>query len=330
MNRRDIIVIGGSSGSREPLRAIVAALPIDFQGFVFVVTHLPSTLPSLLPEIIQKSTPLPVQHAVDDLLIAPGTIYFGPPGSHLILQSGRMRLGRGPRENMARPAVDALFRSAALEFGSRVVGVVLSGLLNDGAAGVAAIKQRGGLSIVQDPDTAIEGSMPWAALQAAPADYCIDATQIGPLLATLVHHDAPESAAASQALKLEVDIALGGRCDAQTTAEIGDPAPLTCPNCHGALSEIRGQDGPLRFRCQTGHAFTAAVLDECHEPLDEALRVALRMVEERAELTRRMGIEAAQAGRKAVARLYTERSAEFTRDAEVIRNAALRSAKPEP
>jgi two-component system chemotaxis response regulator CheB len=325
MAHRDIVVIGGSSGAREPLRTILSSLPVDFPGTIFVVTHVPSSLPSRWPDLLQSSTALPIRHAVDGERIAAGKIYMAPPDCHLIIQRDHLRLGHGPRENMSRPSIDPLFRSAALAFGSRVVGVILSGLLNDGSSGLAAIKQRGGVTIVQTPDSAAEDSMPRAAMQATQIDHCLDASEMGPLLLALAQQDAPESKPATQELMLEVEIALGVRSDVRTTLELADPAPLTCPDCNGALSQVRDLHGPLRFRCQTGHAVTALVLDEQYKPLDEALRIALRIIEERAELTRRMAAEAHTAGREGLARLYAERHTEFARNADIIRDIVLSS-----
>src|SRR5262249_47684536 len=203
-----------------------------------------------------------------------GCVYIAPPDHHLMLETnGRMRVTRGPKENRSRPAVDPLFRSAALAFGSRVIGVVLSGGLDDGTAGLRNIKMCGGTTIVQDPADALVSSMPATALRHVSVDYCRPARDLGPLLVALVSrpsspHIVPEAAMRKQ-MEIEVDIAKGGNHSMAVT-QIGQPSMFTCPECHGTLMRIRGEK-PLRFRCHTGHAFTAdTLLSELTEVTEEA------------------------------------------------------------
>ncbi len=175
MTHRDIIVIGGSSGATVPLKAILHALPHDITAAVFVVLHVPARSLGLLATVTAAAAGLPVRAAREGLAIRPGQIYLGMPDHHLILAEGLIRLGSGPRENMARPSIDPLFRSAAVAYGPRVIGVVLSGLLNDGASGLDAIGRCGGVTIVQDPADALADEMPRSALAAADVDLTIPA-----------------------------------------------------------------------------------------------------------------------------------------------------------
>jgi two-component system chemotaxis response regulator CheB len=227
---------------------------------------------------------------------------------------------------MARPAIDPLFRSAALSYGARTVGVVLSGMLNDGASGMWAIKACGGTTVVQHPLDAEADQMPLAALEAVDADEVASAKQLGSVLARIASSDAGMSLPPPESLPLEVDIAAGARLGAQTLREIADPSPISCPDCHGVLSEVRGER-PLRYRCQIGHAMTADVLASRNEEVDEAMRIALRVMEERVTLVTRMAKDARDTGRPAVAELYEARAVEYARYAEVLRAAAISSLR---
>lgn len=327
MDNRDIIVIGGSSGATAPLKAILSGLPADVPAAVFVVLHIPARSIGILATVAQAAGPLPVRPAEDGMAIEPGHVYLGVPDRHLLLACGRIRLGRGPRENMARPAIDPLFRSAAVTYGPRVTGVLLSGLLNDGAAGLSAIKRCGGLALVQEPRDAIADEMPLAGLRAVTADLVAPGARIGDVLADLVHGVAGPRLPVPPELRLEVDIAAGGRIGSDLMQTIAAPVPLVCPDCGGVLSQMTAP-GPLRFRCQVGHAMSAEVLAHEQEgAVDEALRVALRIIEERAELVARMAEDARHAGRRAVAEMYQERADEYRRYGNTIRSVVMKSLR---
>ncbi len=327
MQHRDIIVIGGSSGATAPLKALLAALPQDLPAAVFVVVHLPARslgLPAMAGAAAAAGR-LAVHAAADGMTITPGNVYLGVADHHLILAEGHIRLGRGPRENMARPAIDPLFRSAAASYGPRVIGVLLSGLLNDGAAGLRSIKQCGGLALVQDPADASASEMPLSGLRATTVDLSVAGDRIGEALCDLVWTPAGPRAPVPPELRLEVDIAAGEQVDSGVMRKLADPVALTCPSCGGVLSHMR-EAGPLRFRCQVGHAVTAETLArEQGSTIDEALRVALRIIEERAELVRRMAQDGREMGRRMVAEMYDERAAEYRRQAETLRRAVLQS-----
>ncbi|WFU20855.1 chemotaxis protein CheB [Bradyrhizobium sp. CB1717] len=325
MSNRDIIVIGGSAGATGPLKQILAALQPDVPAAIFIVLHLPAQGIGILSTVAAGAGRLPVHQAVDGMKFERGHVYLGAPDHHLLLSGDRIQLGRGPRENMVRPAIDPLFRSAALHHGPRVIGLVLSGLLSDGAAGLNAIKRCGGMTIVQDPSEAIAVEMPQRALEAAGADLCVPAARLGDVLAELAREAPGVARPIAPDIRLEVQIAAGERIGSAILADIADPAALTCPACGGVLSEVN-KAHPMRFRCQVGHAYTAdALAKEQEGQVDEALRVALRIVEERAELVQRMSADGRRSGRPAVAEMYERRAAEYREYADMIRRAVLQS-----
>lgn len=326
MAKKDIIVIGGSAGSHSALRKIMSDLPADIPASIFVATHVPTNSPGYLADALASAGALPVSRAVDGQPVERGHVYTAVPDRHLLLVDGIMRLGEGPRENMTRPAIDPLFRSAALAYGPRAVGVVLSGLLNDGAAGLSAIKQCGGTAVVQHPLDAHADQMPLAALEVVHADVIAPAQELGRAIVELVTSDAGEAGRCPDNLSLEVDIAAGTRLGSAVLRQIADPSALSCPDCQGVLSEIRGEQ-PLRYRCQIGHAYTAEVLEARSDEVSEAMRIALRIMEERVTLVTRMAQDARLTDRNAVAELYEARAAEYGRYATILREAAVASLR---
>ena len=322
MPTKDIVVIGGSAGSHAVLRQIIADLPADIPASIFIATHVPTHSAGYLADALAKVGPIPVVEAADGQPIERGKVYVAVPDCHLLVVDGTVRLGDGPRENMTRPAIDPLFRSAALSYGPRTVGVVLSGMLNDGASGLTAIKACGGTAVVQHPLDAQADQMPLAALEVVEADEVAPANQLGRVINEIVSTDAGQATEPPRGLELEVQIAAGTRLGAETLRKIADPSAISCPDCQGVLSEIRGEQ-PLRYRCQIGHAMTAEVLASRQEHVDEAMRIALRMMEERVTLVTRMAQDARSSGRSAVAELYEARAEEYGRYATILREAAL-------
>lgn len=326
MANRDIVVIGGSSGSGRVLQQIMAELPADLPASLFIATHVPSQSSGYLADALARHAALPISEAVDGQPIERGRAYVAVPDRHLLVIDGTVRLGDGPRENMSRPAIDPLFRSAALSHGPRVVGVLLSGLLNDGASGLSAIKACGGTAVVQHPLDAEADQMPLSALEAVTPDEVAPGAELGRLLRDIVSSKAGEAVKCPPGVALEVEIAAGSRLGAETLREIADPSPISCPECHGVLSEMR--DGsPLRYRCQIGHAYTAEVLATRNKEVDEAMRIALRVMEERVTLVTRMAEDARKTGRQAVAELYEARAEEYARYATVLRQAAIEAMR---
>jgi two-component system chemotaxis response regulator CheB len=317
VDRRDIVVIGASAGGLEPLRALVGPLGAAFPAALFLVAHLAPGR-SRLVEVVAADTSLGVMFCEDGQAIRHGTLLVAPPDRHLILEPERIRLARGPRENLWRPSIDALFRSAAVAFASRVIAIVLSGALDDGAAGLRAIAQCGGLCIVQRPEDAAYPGMPESALRAVPAAQVMTAAQIAASLPDLVAQAAPAPSPVPEQIRLEARIAAA---DEQATCEIGargEPTNLSCPECGGPL---RPEPGMLmRFRCRLRHAFAASSLDEANRRMVESsLWAAIRLLEQRANLDCARGTEERERGRIANAERYQQRAAEAAGHACVLR-----------
>jgi two-component system chemotaxis response regulator CheB len=319
---RDIVVIGGSAGGLEAVRTLLSHLPRDLPAALFVVLHLGQE--SILATVLGRSSTLPVVPAASGARIERGTVTVAVPGLHLLLHDDHILLRRGPRENHARPAVDALFRSAAASLGSRVIGMVLSGSLSDGTAGLRAIKRCGGLAVVQDPREAIVPSMPQSARRHVEVDHVSSVSEMPALLARLTREPAGPSPEVPLDIRLEAAIAAQELADMSVDERLGGISPFTCPECHGALWEIR--DGPmLRFRCHVGHAYTAdAVLAGQGEEVERMLGTLQRAHQERAALTRRMAQQERIEERHRLADRLEKRAREYDDDArlvmELIRN----------
>ena len=326
MPGHDIIVVGASAGGVEALSTLVSALPADLPAAVCIVLHIPPQATSMLPRILQRCTALTVVAARDHMRSEPGTIYVAPADHHMMVHTGHLRVMRGPRENRHRPAVDPLFRSAALAYGPRVVGVVLTGALDDGTAGLQAIKSAGGVAIVQDPDEAWYPSMPLSALENVRVDYRLPVAEIGAELARLAYEavDPAPAGATPPQLELESRISEMDSAAMQGEARPGHPSPFSCPECKGVLWEI--EDGALmRFRCRTGHAYGAeSVLAEQSETLEAALWAALNTLEEHAVLSRRLRDRATDRGHAALAARFAEKVREAEQHMLVIRSVLLR------
>ena len=312
-----IVVIGGSSGALEALRALVGGLPGDLDAALFVVVHTSPESPGVLDRILGKAGPLPAQYAVDGESIVPGRIYVAPADRHLLIGHGRVRLTRGPRENRFRPAVDPLFRTAAAAYGAAVLGVVLSGGQDDGAAGLGMIKSRGGIAMVQDPADAVAPGMPTAAISHVAADYIVPAAEMAALITRVVgNHSLKEDA--MEPLERR-DVADAGAHDIHRADALGPPSPFTCPDCGGTLWQ--SQSGELvAFQCHVGHRYAEGSLNAAQaEALDHALWAALRALEENAELRRRMARRAFEGGMKAIGDAYAEQAVESERRALAVR-----------
>ncbi len=328
MPGHDIVVIGASAGGVEALMDVVRALPRDLPAALFVVLHVPPDGESMLPRILSHAGPLPAIHPKDGDRIEHGAIYVAPPDYHLLVERGRVRVVRGPRENRYRPAVDPLFRSAAQVYGPRVIGVVLSGMLNDGAAGLATIHARGGIGVVQDPDDALFPGMPTSAMRYDHPTYLVPATEIGPLLTRLVHESARDAEekedAVSDAMEKETAIAALDMGAISDRDKPGKPSVFGCPECGGVLWEM--QEGPLmRYRCRVGHAYSAdSLLSEQSLRLEAALWAALRGLEEKAALVHRLADRARDSGHGMLMAQYAEQESDAQRHAAVIRELILR------
>lgn len=326
MTGHDIIVVGGSAGSVDVLRQLCAGLPKDLPASIFVVVHVGMQTGDLLPSILTEAGPLPALMAQDGDRFERGRIYVAPSDRHLMLGNGIIRLGSGPRENLSRPAIDPLFRSAALNYGPHVIGVVLSGYLNDGASGLVAVKRCGGLTVVQAPSDASVSEMPLQALESCDVDHKATAAEMAGVLTRLVQEPAGPVLPVAQDIAMEAQVALGRACDSPTLRQFAAPFTHSCPACGGVLSEMYDKE-PLRFRCQVGHAYTALCLDREQEAAtQEALVVALRTLEARATLLERMAADAQEKGRVRSAADFAARAEEYRRHAEAVRTVL--SAEP--
>jgi len=327
---RNIIVIGCSMGGVEALQRLVAPLPKDFHAALFVVLHLSPQGVSYLPTILSRAGELPAVHPKDGDPIRLGCIYVAPPDNHLLVENGTVRVMRGPRENRHRPAVDPLFRSAAHWYGPRVIGVVMTGALDDGTAGLISIKKRGGVAIVQDPADALCGDMPRSAIENAQVDYVASIDRIPELLQELVPaHVSENGTGKSTRLKKETEFAEFDMDAIEDENRPGVPSPFACPECGGVLWELEGEE-ILRFRCRVGHAYTANSLGvEQTEAVEGALWAAMRALEEGASLARRMAESAARSKRQSLETRFRERAEVKMQQAEILRKLIM-DAKSEP
>jgi two-component system chemotaxis response regulator CheB len=326
MAKKDIVVVGASAGGMEALQKLVSRLPRDFPASLFIVWHLAPGTKSILPEILSKAGALKAVHPEDGDRIEAGRIYVAPNDHHMLLEKGTIRVARGPKENRFRPAIDPLFRSAAYLYGPRAIGVVLTGALDDGTAGLWTIKLRGGTAIVQEPSEALIRSMPLSALDNVEVDYKLSAAEIGELLALLVREDAPAAPriAAEEDEKTERELHIAKERDAleEGVFGFGELSPFTCPECHGVLSMLR-EGKVVRFRCHTGHAFSADTLLAANgEDLEARLWDAVRASDESVFLLNRLGEEFAKSGNTAAAERCFDEAREAHECLRTVREAA--------
>ena len=269
--RRDVVVIGASAGGVEALRTLVTKLPADLPATILVVLHLPPYGGSVLPAILARSGNLPARHPISGERLSVGTILVAPPDHHLIVDRDRVVLIRGPQENGHRPAIDVLFRSAARSVGPRAIGVVLSGVLDDGTAGLVAVASRGGAAIVQDAQDALYSGMPTSALRHVPDAHVCPAAEIADLLTDLTGEEVEDRGPAPQLMEFETGIAKMDDDAINNPERPGVPSGFSCPDCNGSLWEIREGD-LVRYRCRVGHAWSSESLyGEQSERLDGAL-----------------------------------------------------------
>jgi len=327
-SHRYIIVIGASAGGIAALNEVMRGLPAGFPAAIFVVVHTSPDNPGVLPQILRRAGPMTVEFARDRESIKLGRVYVAPPDHHLLLKSDHVRVVRGPKENGFRPAVDPLFRTAANIHGDRVIGVVLSGGLNDGTLGLSNIVDAGGVALVQDPQDALIPSMPLSAIQNVEVHRVLPATDIAAALIDLVG-DGVSPGTPSMPIQSDSeedpDIAETGD-SLQIHTPPGQPAPYTCPECGGALWENDAAK-LLRFRCHVGHSYTAEILaSEQEHNLEMVLWTALRALEENAALCRRMAERTENSGFMDLGRRYREDADQGERRADLLRKLLQGSA----
>jgi two-component system, chemotaxis family, protein-glutamate methylesterase/glutaminase len=319
VNTHDIVVIGASAGGVEALTRVVSGLPRDLRAAVLIVLHL-SRGRSVLPEILTRASRLPASHPRDGDELQYGRIYVAPPDFHLTVAGTKLRVQHGPSENGVRPAVDPLFRSAARSYGPRVIGIVLTGSLDDGTAGLAAVKEAGGVTVVQDPDEAFAPSMPRSAMSFVDVDHVLPLREI-PILITTLAKETASGRPRTTGPHLDPIEPDGTEAAIARSSQDrpGQPAIYSCPECSGTLWET-DENGILRFRCRVGHAYTAdSMLSAQTDSVDRALWAALRSLEERAALTNKMAERARDRQHPWVANAFAQRALEAEKHAAVVR-----------
>src|SRR5689334_18075074 len=308
--------MGASAGGVEALKEITSHLAPDLDAAVFVVVHISPDSSGLLPNILNRRSKVPAHQAQDGEAIRPGRIYVAAPDRHLLLEADEVRVVNGPRHNRHRPAIDLLFRTAARHFGERVVGIVLTGFLDDGSSGLLAIHNAGGATIVQSPDDAEVASMPKNALEQVQPDYCVPLAEIADIINRLAGVEAkPMARRSNHKHKPE-------KKRAQT--------PFTCPECQGSIWEIE-ENGEERYECRVGHAFSPEGMFQANdEAVERSLWAALRSLEESAALEQRLAQQAERHKRLHAHKRFAERARERMQHAAVLREMLVGSKRRQP
>jgi len=320
----DTVVIGASAGGVEALSRFVALLPEDLPAALLVVLHLPQVSHSVLPDILSRKGKLPACHAQDGMTVEPGNIYVAPPARHMLLKRKRIILVDGPRENGTRPSADPLFRTAARSCGRSVAGIVLSGMLDDGTQGIAAVRRFGGLTIAQDPSDALFSGMPRNAIEQVGVHHVLPIEGI----AQLLRHVCAPTAETGEPDMPEKDQTEMSPAELAELEKQGRPSVFTCPECHGTLFELAEDDYP-RFRCRVGHAYSQETLmSDQWNALEAALWTALRSIEENNNLLLRLAERAEAQGFAASGKHYRTKLQDGQKRAEVVRHALEGTARP--
>lgn len=324
--KRDTVVLGASAGGIEALRRLLPAFEAGTDASVFVVQHLQADGKSVLDAVLSRATPYRVGFARDGEAIVPRRVYLAPPDHHLLVDADNVRLMRGARENRSRPAIDPLFRSAAASRRGRVLACVLSGLLDDGTAGLVAVKRCGGLAFVQSAVDAIEPEMPQSAAAALGEDIdgVLTADELGRHLASLVGTSAP-AAEVPEDIQLERRMMLGEVDSLEALSQRGPPVPMSCPECGGPLWALF--DGRLaRFRCHTGHAYTAeSLLSAQAQQVEQALWAAIKGLEQRGQMLTNFAREEGSRFRATIKQRYEEEASQLRAHAQTLRDVLMAS-----
>ncbi|HUQ65534.1 MAG TPA: chemotaxis protein CheB [Flavitalea sp.] len=323
-----LIVIGASAGGFEVIKEIVANLPKDFHAAIFIVWHISPSTSGILPQVLNRYNTVVAGHGYDGEAIKPQRIYVAPPDRHMLLDDGIIKITRGPKENRFRPAIDPLFRSAAFHYRTKVTGIILSGALDDGTAGLWTIKHFGGTAIVQDPAEAEVKGMPQSAIRQVKVDYCLTVKGIIDYMTNMVEKKTFEKdhEVMLQDKKTEAEIKVAGESNAleANIMKFGSLTPFTCPECHGVLTALN-EEKIRRYRCHTGHAFSAdSLLDALTENIEESLYSAIRGVDESIMLLNHMGDHFAEMNETKIAALYFMKAKEASDRSNIMRQAVLK------
>ncbi len=319
--KRDTIVLGASAGGIEALLRLLPAFTEQVEASVFVVQHTPADGQSMLDRVLGRVTAYRSAFAQDGEVISPHRIYVAPPNRHLLIHQGRVRLLLGAKENHSRPAIDPLFRSAAVERRGRVVAAVLSGLLDDGASGLLSVKRCGGLAFVQSSSDAIEREMPERAAEALGErlDGALSAEALGLRMAQLAGTTATEGSVPAD-VQLEVEMLLGGVSALEVLAGQGPPLPLSCPECSGPLWALR-DERLQRYRCHTGHTYGLdSLLSGQGNQIEQALWAAIKGLEQRSQMLNSLSRDEAVRLRPATVSLFEREAGQLRVHAQTLRD----------
>jgi two-component system chemotaxis response regulator CheB len=309
----------------EALSKLAVQFPDDLLATVFIMQHISATADGVLAQILDRAGPLPATIAQDGETFQQAHIYVAPPDHHLLIQEGYLRVTRGIRENRVRPAIDPLFRSAAVVYGARVVGVILSGLQDDGTAGLLAVKRSGGVAMVQEPTDALYPEMPRSALHYVEVDHCLPVSKMGAVLYRLTREIAEATPVIPRDIIAEAEIVEHPTNTVNREEELGSLVPLTCPDCGGPLWELHNAS-LQRYRCRLGHAFTAtSLLGGQSEIIEAALWTAVRTMEERAHMFTVLAHGRREHGQEKLAERYAAQAMELAAHAKHIRQILLDS-----
>ena len=312
MAKRDIIVIGASAGGVYALKELVSLLPVDFKATILVVVHVSPHSPSHLAGILNQSGPLRAVHPRDGELIEPGCIYVAPPDHHMLVEYDQIIVKKGPKENRFRPSIDALFRSAAYTYGPRVIGIVMTGMLDDGTSGMWTVRRLGGVCIVQQPEEAQYASMPNHVMEYVDVDYSVPVVSMALLLSDLITEDVPDKMNLPEdeleRIEAEINVAAQDNAFEMGILDMGELTPLTCPECSGALVSIK--EGKLiRYRCHTGHAYTAvSLLAETTKVVEASFWKSIRALEEAVMLLEQSARQFAESNNQQAAEEYFQQA----------------------
>ncbi|MDX1838366.1 chemotaxis protein CheB [Legionella taurinensis] len=319
-----IVVIGTSAGGLNALKNLLSELPAEFPAPILIVKHISSTVENMLPSLLGRICKLPVIEARNNQPIQPGHIYIAPPKFHMVIDDGHIATQEGPKVNHSRPAIDPLFYSAALHYKEKTIGILLSGMLDDGSAGLLAIKKCGGITLVQDLKEAEYPDMPKNALKNVPIDYCLNVREMAALLIELVTKKIKNNSAPSSDIQmLELEFAMNYMPAHRVNMdEIATPSVFTCPDCQGVLWKIK-DDNFERYRCHVGHAFSRDGLVDAYEQSTEtALWAALRALEEKEKLAHNVA-EKAREMKSENEKYFAQKAEEARRYVDTIRGLLL-------
>lgn len=315
-----LITIGGSSGGKAAILKILKNVPKSIDAAFVVVIHTSYDTPTFFDIVLQKQTELKVELATHNTVLNSGTVYIAQPNCHLIICDHTIQLSKGPRENLFRPAIDVLFRSAAVSFGNQCIGILLTGRLNDGSTGLEAIKKCGGIAIIQNPDSAEFTEMPRSAQELVDVDHVLELEDIAQTLESIVAEPPPMATAIPNYLIRENDIVKTIASRVELENDLGHQVPLSCPSCSGPLWKIE-RSNVDRYRCHTGHSFTKeALLEGQNTALEEALWISLRTLEEKKVLLSRMVKDYSERKMDNLSRSYEDKLQEISQHINKIRH----------